>query len=72
MAFPDPTPTLQEPFSTVARDAFLLHINSSGHKNQYCLDGFKQLQIKVSNLLHNTIKLVLVNISETQGNIDLC
>jgi len=64
MALPDPTPTLQEPCSTEARDAFLQHINSSGHKNRYRLDGFKQLQIKVSNLLHNTIKLV--NLSETQ------
>jgi hypothetical protein len=42
----------------------LQHINPSRHKNRYRLDGFKQLQIKVSNLLHNTIKLV--NLSETQ------
>jgi len=64
MALPDPTTTLQEPFSTEARDAFVQHINSSGHNNRYRLDGFKQLQMKVSNLFHNTIKLV--NLSETQ------
>jgi hypothetical protein len=64
MALSDPTLTLQESFSTEARDAFLQYINSSGHKNGYRLDGFKQLQIKVRKLLH--IRIKLENPSETQ------
>ena len=63
MPLSDSTPTSQEPFSTEARDAFLRYITSSVHKNQYRLDGFKQLQIKVSTLFHFRIKLV--NLSET-------
>jgi hypothetical protein len=35
----------QEPFSTEAYDAFLPNINSSGQKNRYRLDGFKQLSL---------------------------
>jgi hypothetical protein len=50
MASSDATPASQESFRIEARDAFLQHINSSRHMNQYLLDGFKQLQIKVSKL----------------------